>query len=300
MAKPSTKKQNSFTYKRRTKDQINRRATQSGGGYDSIFVEGFPKFVPQEGKNILRILPATYEDADHYGLDIYVHYGVGPDKNSYLCLGMLDKSCPICQERHVAEAGGDKDYANQLKAKKRVLVWVIDRKNEDEGPRLWSMAFTSDKDLAKLSIDEIDGTALFIEDPDTGYDIVVDRSGAGLQTRYVCSIARSSTPLHVDNAVAHRWFQFVVDNPLDSCLNFYPYDHISKVFSGVSGDTTDDIEDEDEDEEIAVSDSDHDSDDEKAELNSELEDEDEEEEDEEDGEDEITSRLAAMRKRRAG
>ena len=233
-----------FVYKPREKDAVKKRANQSGGLFDSLFKSQFAVFTPKEGDYRLRMLPPTWNDAQHFGLDIYVHYSIGSDNQSYLCLDkMLGEKCPVCEQRKVAERGGDPDYAKSLTATKRVLVWCVDRSNEEGGPQLWSMAWTIDRDLANLSIDKASGELLLIDDPEEGYDIEFTRTGKGLKTKYSgTAVARRSSPLCDEERTADEWLGFVAENPLPDVLQYFDYEHIAAVASGAKKDADEDEE----------------------------------------------------------
>lgn len=144
-----------YEYKRRTPESVRRRAEQSSGSYDKLFKEELEGFSPKEGSYQLRILPPGWSNADHYGLEIYVHYGVGPDNSQYLCPDKhKNKYCPICEERRGTK---DEDERKELAAKKRVLIWLIDRDHEDRGPQLWAMPWTVDRDISQQACDERTG-----------------------------------------------------------------------------------------------------------------------------------------------
>ncbi|MFH1741092.1 MAG: hypothetical protein ABIH23_18990 [bacterium] len=242
------KEKTRFRYQKRAKEDVKKRTAQSGGLFDSITQAKFQTFTPKEGDYRLRFLPPTWENPEHFGLDVYVHYGIGSDNQSYLCLDkMKGEKCPICEERKRAEKSGDPDYARTLQATKRVLVWVIDREDEDAGPLLWSMAWTIDRDLANLSIDKRTGEYLALDDPDEGFDIEFSRTGKGLKTKYVgIQVARKSTPLADDPDQADEWLEFVTENPLSDVLNYFDYDHVASVAQGKVGDDDDENEEEEQ------------------------------------------------------
>ncbi len=239
-------KKERFRYQPREKDAVKKRANQSGGLFDSIFKSRFATFTPKEGDYRLRVLPPTWEDAQHFGLDIYVHYGIGSDNQSYLCLDkMRGEKCPICEQRKVAERSGDPEYARSLVPTKRVLVWVVDRADEESGPQLWSMAWTIDRDLANLSIDKASGELLLIDDPEDGYDIEFVRTGKGLKTKYSgTAVARRSSPLADDPKQSDAWLAFVAENPLTEVLQYFDADHIASIAEGKGAAKDEENEDE--------------------------------------------------------
>lgn len=236
-------KSKGFVYKARSAEAVQRRATQSGGDYDTFFDSRFQKFTPENGQNYVRILPPTWENADHFGCDYHLHSNVGPDNSQYLCLersaelaqmhGVEGGRCPVCEERRSLEREGATEEASQLKGSHRIGVWIIDRNNEKDGPKFWDMSWTMDKDIAALQINKRTGEALLIDDPDAGYDFEFVREGKGLNTRYLGKqISRQPSPITDDDRQLEAWLDFITNNPIPDVLNFYSYDYIMKVFSG--------------------------------------------------------------------
>lgn len=222
----------SYSYREREPDSVRKRSTQGANDFDKILNDGVKMWKPNDGDNRIRILPPTWDDAKHFGLDIYVHYGVGPDRGTYLCLQkMKGEADPIAEERAIIARDGDekdKDYLKELEAKHRVLIYLIDRDNEKEGVQAWAMPSGLDKDIVKVSIDKTNGEVLPIDHPEDGYDVTFEKNGAGMKTKYEgASIARRSSPLG-----KAAWLDYAVENPLPSVLNYYDYDHIAKAFNG--------------------------------------------------------------------
>lgn len=242
-----------FKYQKRSKENIRKRATQSGGSFDRMYNEGIETFSPKEGDFYLRILPPTWSDADHYGFELYVHYSVGVDDQTYLCPNKMNHDpCPVCEARIKAQDEGDTEYASKLSPKKRVAIWVIDRSEENEGPLLWSMPWSVDKEFAQLSQNKRTGEILLIDDPVDGYDIEFTKSGAGIKTKYTgIQIDRDPSELSDDHDLTNKWLDYATDHPIPDILNVYEYSHISNVFSGSSG-KKEDYEDSDEKEDRVV------------------------------------------------
>lgn len=229
---------NRFQYQPRSAETLKQRANARGGDFDSMFKQEVKLFKPREGKNIVRILPPTWEDANHFGYDIWVNYGIGVDDQSYLSLSkMKNEPDPLAEARKLAERSGDKITADALNPKKRVCIWVIDRMAEDEGPQLWSAPWTIDKDFANLSFDEDTNEILMIDEPNEGRDVRFYKEGTGLTTKYDASKMRLMKPsaLHEDEKVMDEWLAYIQNHPIPDCLNFYDYDHITNVFDGHVG-----------------------------------------------------------------
>lgn len=222
-----------FQYQARSADSTRARADKGANDYDKILKDHIKMWKPNDGVNRIRILPPTWPKAEHFGYDVYVHYGVGPDRQSYLCLHkMLGEPDPIHEEREKArreldpEDKDDAAYIKELEAKRRVVWFLIDRDNEREGVQAWAAPWTIDRDVVKVSVDKSSGEVLQIDHPEDGFDVSFEKKGAGARTEYLgVSIARRSTPLGKE-----EWLEYAVDNPIPDQLQYYDYDHIAKAF----------------------------------------------------------------------
>ena len=232
-----------FAYKSRDKEAAQERATGGGGDFDSILISDITTYTAGDGDNLIRFLPPTWDDPEHYGYDIFVHYGIGPDRSAYLCRKkMLNEACPICEERARASKDGDDDYAKELEPKQRVLVYLLDRDKEDEGVKAWASPWGFDRDICKISVDKRTGEVLELDHPEEGYDVEFERNGKGIKTKYEgVKIARRESELDNDEAL-----EFVTENPLPDILNFFDYDHIADVFNGGDGDSSGKEEEDDD------------------------------------------------------
>jgi hypothetical protein len=240
----------SFSYQKRDPKTVQQRANARGGGFDSYVKSQFKIYKVKDGKNVIRILPATWEKAPHYGYDIYVNYGVGADRQSYLSLSkMKGEKDPLAEARRVAEREGDEEATKALRPNQRILVWLIDRLDEGEGPQLWAMPFTVDKDINNLCFDEDTRDVIYIDDPNEGNDLRFYTEGKEKNRKYPASKMKllAAGPINEDADVQKEWLDYITENPVPDCLQFYDYDHISNVFNG--GTSKPDEDDEDEDEE---------------------------------------------------
>ena len=224
----------SFQYTRRSVDDIKERANARGGGYDDYIKPQYKKYKVRDGKNLIRVLPPTWENARHYGYDVYINYGIGADNQAYLSLSkMKNEKDPLAEARREAEQEGNEKVAKALKPNQRILIWVIDRQDEAEGPQLWAAPFTFDKALANISMDEDTKEITLIDDPSDGCDVRFYKEGTGLLTKYDASKMKLiAAPLSEDEKQENEWLDFITVNPLPDVLNFYDYDHISSVFNG--------------------------------------------------------------------
>jgi len=244
-------KKKGFVYKKRTPESVRRRAEQSSGSYDRILKDNLETLSVKEGSYQLRILPPTWADAEHYGLEIFVHYDVGPDNGQYLCPEKHKNAfCPLCDERRGTD---NEEERRELKPGKRILAWVIDRDHEDRGPQLWSMPWSMDRDLGQQACDERTGEVLYIDDPDEGYDIAFTKEGTGkTKTKYVgLKILHRPSELSKEDEDVDEWLGYIEDHPLPECLNVFDGKYIEKIFAG-GGSSADDEDETDEEEEETV------------------------------------------------
>ena len=253
-----------FQYRERSSDAVRRRANQSGGAFDSLFRSDVDVISIKEGDWRLRICPPSWNDrmlddlgiihparpddwdpegADDFGLEVYVHFGVGADNQKYLCpKKMKGEPCPVCEERERAAAAGpsegetDKqheEYLRNLQPTKRVVAYVIDRDERNSGPQLWNMAWSMDRDLNRLSIDKETQAAICIDHPEEGYDVEFTVTGSGIKTKYGgIAISRRSTPLSDNPDRQEDWLRTIEENPIPELLVFFDYEHMKASSAG--------------------------------------------------------------------
>ena len=217
-----------FKYERRSPQTVEKRATQQGGDFQGFISDAYKTYSPKKGDNWIRILPPTWEDADHYGYDVHVHYQVGPDKAAVVCnFKQFNERCPICDARTKAERDNDEELAKDLKPSKRVCVWLIDMKDPDKGALIWPMPWSLDRDISKISKDKRSGETYYIDDPEEGYDLMFDKEGEQITTKYT-GVQLARRPSSVDP----QRMQYVVHNPLPDTLLLRTYDEVMALYSG--------------------------------------------------------------------
>jgi len=216
-----------FTYKPRSAEAASARMERYSSGNRDNYLDGnVTTYTPKEGDNWLRILPPTWPNAEHYALDLYVHYEVGPDNNTYLCPEkMRGIPCPLCAELKRAKAAGESEYARALDSGLRLAAYIVDREGADKGVQLWMYSPTIDREILEQSRDRRTGEILMIDNPATGYDIEFKRTGKGLHTKYTgIKIARQPSPIE------DKYIDYAVANPIPNLLKFYDADHIAVAF----------------------------------------------------------------------
>lgn len=215
-----------------------KRAARQGGNFQGFVKDDYKLFRPAKGDNYIRILPPTWEDADHYAIDVWSHYNVGPESATVLCLAkMKGKPCPLCEARLKANRADDEELAKELAPRQQSLVWLVNMKAKDDGPMIWAMGWTVEREFAKLSRDKESGASLLLDDPDEGYNIGFEREGERDRTRYGgFQVGRRAS------SIDDEWLNYVTEHPLPDCLVWRDYDEIQALFEGSpsSGDDDDD------------------------------------------------------------
>lgn len=236
-AGPARKK---FVYHDRPAGTVAAHANQSVGSYDSFLGSRFPMYKVRDGHNSIRIMPPTFDYEKlgvdpHYGMEIHVHYGVGPDEAAYLCRHeMLGELCSLCDERR-ALAGVDPDAAKALKPVKRYLVWLIDRYEPTAGPKVYAMSASMDKEFCLRSRNKKTGAVLKIDHPEVGYDLEFFKEGSKKNTQYRgYEVSREPSPLSDNPTEAEKWLDYIQQNPVDSALQWYDDAYIVGVFQGAA------------------------------------------------------------------
>jgi hypothetical protein len=228
----------------------NARAQESKG-YDSPYTRDLQSFKPAEGKNRIRLMGVPGET--NHSVTIHVHYGVGADRASYLCLNHNDDSitggkgeCPICAEQLKASLAASrmpegaakeeaKKEANGLRAKPRRFTLLVDRSKPEEGLKFWSMPASIDANIVDQMDDVDTGEFRMVDDPYEGHDVAFKRDGQGINTKYTGEqIAPKPTPLSTNDTQMKAWLDEFEGYSMQQLLVAYPASHIARVM-GISG-----------------------------------------------------------------
>mgnify|MGYP001820321938 CR=1 FL=1 len=168
---------------------------------------------PKQGKNLVRILPPWTDEGPNqfqFWREIYVHWGIGPDEERQAHLSCPKLSppgggeCPVCEEYdrlRATKQPEDLEAAKEIRARQRAFSNVVDLSDptwsEDDVDELklqgvedlpepgdpkiqiFSYGPTILKELLDIFTDEIDLTDL-----KEGHNVIITRSGQGLQTEY--------------------------------------------------------------------------------------------------------------------
>lgn len=259
MARKSSEGHKRFTYKNRVASDAESR-TRSGGSRSAGFLQPLrdgskiPMYQPKDGRNRIRFLPPTWDSARWFGVDVFVHYSVGPNKASMPCPRRhLNDRCVICEAKQQAiDAGESRDYISTFGPSNRVAYWIIDRDDEEKGVQLWmASAWAIDQDLGQLCIDDDTREVLPVDHPYEGYDFIFNKEGEGKNTKYPGkTFSRKSSLLLRNEDDLQDALDFAEENPLPNLFSFPSSDDVAKEFEGMvrDSDDTDDEEDDFDDE----------------------------------------------------
>ena len=218
-----------FKYKSRSQDIWDKTANMRSHHRVGYVKGQFRLYQTKKGENCIRILPPTWDDPEDFYKDIWVHFGVGPDNASVLCLRkMKDERCAVCEEIHIAEKqGASEEEIGQLQPKRRTLFWMIDRKDERAGVVGWGAPWTWTRDMVKVCKDRTTGEYFEIDHPEKGFDIYFDREDkSGFPDYSGFQLAKKPT------SVASEFLQFIEENPIPDVLEWRTYEQVDKIFRG--------------------------------------------------------------------
>lgn len=224
----------------RAKQRAEERQQSSGGGMKFIFPEGHEVkfFQPKKGTSTLDIIPYEVTVDNHpeglepgdlwYRRTIWVHFGIGAEDKSYLCLKTIGKRCPICDARAqmLKDGDADEELIKSLKPKEREIYNVIDLDDEKAGVQLWDMSYHLFGKILEDEIREGDEDLAGFADLQDGKTIKV-RFGekkigknAFLEATRIDFVDRDDYDEDI--------LKDVLD--LDAILNILPYEKLEAVF----------------------------------------------------------------------
>ena len=218
-----------FKYQARTAEQIEKRLNRTGSGFQGFLHDDYKTFRPAVGDNSIRFLPPTWDNAEHWGYEIHVHYGVGPNRASVLCLSkMFGKRCPICEEQAAAKKAGDEERAGELAPRLQVVSWIVNMKDTAAGPLLWAIGFRMDSDFIKLTRDPEDGSVQQLDNPEEGFNVHFKREGTTQTSTRYSGFMASRKPSSIEEA----WLEYAVAHPVPTTLVHRTYDEVKALFDG--------------------------------------------------------------------
>lgn len=246
-----TKKKNRReSLRKRTKETADNRPDSSGKGVlNTSDYEEVNFFKPSKGRNTIDIIPfqvsedwypklrspkgqpILVETGDlDYKLEVPIHFGIGPEEQSFVCLQLaFGEPCPVCEER---KAMDDDEIKKALKPKWRNIYNVNDHGDEEKGTQIFDVSeYLFERELIEEATQSEDGIVTF-SDPDEGSSISFRakevKKGGYTFTEFKSFVFEERDPIDdetIDNAF-----------PLDSMLKIVDYKTLQNIFLGISSD----------------------------------------------------------------
>lgn len=196
---------------------------------------------PKDGRNKIRVLPPK-GDAEIFWSECKLHYNVGPEKKAVTCLGTKNKKCPVCEKVKALKKTGNKEdakYADKMRATSRVYFNILDRTDKEKAdePQIYGCGTSVLKELLAMICDPDIGD---ITDYSEGFDVILNKSGKGMNTNYTVTLSPKSC---VASKLSEEELQAALIDP-ESLIVVKEASEIEAILSG------EDAEDEDEEEDI--------------------------------------------------
>ncbi len=150
---------------------------------------------PKEGKNQIRILP-PYSDEGVWMYELALHYGftdAEDRKRAYPCMRQWkQEKCPACDAiAELKKVDGGSKAADRLRARSKYYVNLIDRRVGEDKVFIYGFSGKMMNEILSYDDDEDYGD---LTNPKKGFDIILEKTGSGLTTRYAIRIKPKSTP----------------------------------------------------------------------------------------------------------
>jgi len=229
-------------------------------------MEGGAWFKPQQGKNQIRILPAYHTKGPNAGIFFnkkIMHKGIPLDGRStgLACVKSFDADgeCPICNFINAlkeSESGKDQKMAKVLRPQTVFFVNILNRKTNKL--QKYSMSKSIMKIIRGYLVDEDYGD---ITDPDEGYDVVIEREGEGLSTKYAVKVKPKTSEIGYEDWEEDMFDIFADGECCDKLNEATAYGKMKQAFGklftklidppkGFKENDDDDDNDDDEEEEV--------------------------------------------------
>jgi hypothetical protein len=166
----------------------------------------------KDGERRIRILPT--KDGSSPFIEVYLHEIQVDGKWVKLYDPQQDgKRSPLNEVKDSLMATGlesDKELARTYRSRKYYIVKLIDRENEQDGPKFWRFKHNTKSEGVLDKIFPIFRNKGDITDPVTGRDLILtlslSKSGNGKEYTTINSVMQEDIgPLHTDPAKAQEW-----------------------------------------------------------------------------------------------
>jgi len=165
---------------------------------------------PLPGKKTLRVSAVHYVDALP-GMDKLIVFACPRYERKEPCI-----ACDKADQLRRSQSPIDRDRAWKISAQLKIYAAVIDRDNEEAGPRVYAFGKNVHTQLKAIRRNPRLGGD-FTDPTENGFDIIINRTGTGVKdTRYAVAAARENTPLSASPELMQMWIENQPD--LDSLV----------------------------------------------------------------------------------
>lgn len=202
---------------------------------------GFGQFALnlKAGRTTIRVMPA-WSEKGIWLQEITEHFINGKNR-SFPCVAVSEGRCPICEYGASLAAQGREEDAKSFRANTKFLINVLVLNDPNgkysikDGVKVMKLPNTVKKSLLDLDTDKSGGYGDIVSFHH-GMNVNIDRSGQGLNTKYVTKVVPQRTSiietiqqegLNLDNFQLHALDEFV---PVKS------YDEVAAEFSALMSD----------------------------------------------------------------
>lgn len=192
-----------------------------------------------EGENVVRFLPPPVGSESPFRMTAMHYIDAVPGLEKMVVFACprveLKQPCIACQKSAELNSSGnpvDREMAYKISAGLRIYANVLDRKNPEAGVRVLGFGKSIQSGLAAIRKSARLGGD-FTNPTDKGFDIIITRTGTGMQTRYAVMADRNSSPL----AETEEEIMFLIENQhdLNALVNPVPPDELVRAWSQAQG-----------------------------------------------------------------
>ncbi len=217
---------------------------RAGGEWTTLAIpDGVDIFQPKEGNYRIDIVPFVagkgnpYAESGelYYERTFFIHRGIGPNNESYVCLlKTFGKPCPICEYRAKLSNDPDADdkLLKDLKPRERQLFLIYDRKEPEKKIQLWEVSyfvFGALLDKRRKDAEEDEPHITDFDDPDSGSMLKIgfsEEDGGGFNFLKAYSIDFKPR----SNGLPREVMDIDHDICLDDILKETSYDQLKAIF----------------------------------------------------------------------
>ena len=237
---------------------------------DAPVGSGADFFTLPTGETRIRVMPPWGPDVEAFWFATGTHFGVGPDERAVPCpeLSGVSEKCYLCRLSKRLKKGDEdeRQEGEAIGARPRFLLNIVDLDNPQNGVQVWGAPKTIFKQLRRYWLNEED-YGDFTSFDDEGFDILIEKTGEGLKTKYDATPTRPRAfppdkLLNHSNSAVSELFQSLADQEFDlpdlaGFQKFLSDEEMERTYLGTTGgrsrseskDDNGDNSDDDDDEE---------------------------------------------------